>query len=156
LLSLAMAARRHRACRGTSLLELLTATGIMVTLLAIGVPQMTRLRAPYAISAASRQIAADLQVARQRAIARNARYRVSFDASAKTYTLERESSSNVFVADGAAQKLAAGVSIGGPSPGNPIFDTRGMLAADVSVTVSLGGAHSRTVTVNVLGRTTIS
>jgi hypothetical protein len=31
-----------------------------------------------------------------------------------------------------------------------------MLAADVTVSISSAGAHTRTVTVNVLGRTTIS
>jgi len=151
-----MLARRRRGNRGATLLEVLTATGIMVCLMAIGVPQMTRMRAPYAVQSATRQIEADIQVARQRAIARNARYRVNFDTANKTYTLERESSPNVFVADGGTQKLPKLITMTGPNPGNPIFDTRGMLAADVSVSIGSGGAHTRTVTVNVLGRTTIS
>lgn len=151
-----MAARRRKASRGATLLEVLTATGIMVTLLGIGVPQMTRLRAPYALASASRQIAADLQAARQRAIARNARYRVTFNAAAKSYTLEWEASPNSFVADGGAQKLPAGVTLTAPSPGNPIFNTQGMLAADTTVSVAIAGSGTRTVTVNVLGRTTIS
>jgi Tfp pilus assembly protein FimT len=136
-------------------MEVLTATGIMMTLLAIGVPQMTKLRGPYALASASRQIEADLQAARQRAIARNAAYRVSFDTSARTYTLERQTSPTTFVTDGGAQKLPAGVTIA-TSPGNPTFNTRGMLPNDVTVTVSVAGTGTRTVTVNVLGRTTIS
>jgi Tfp pilus assembly protein FimT len=113
----------------------LATTAITVTLLAIGVPQLTRLRAPYALAAASRQVATDLQTARLRAIARNERYRVNFDPATKSYTLEREASANSFVADGGMQKLPAGATVTAPSPGNPIFDTRGMLAADVTVSI---------------------
>src|SRR6266404_763428 len=99
LLYVAMPARSRTRSRGATLLELLTATGIMVTLLAIGVPKMTKLRGPYALASASRQVAADLQAARQRAIARNVAYRVNFDTAAKTYTLERQASPSSFVAD---------------------------------------------------------
>jgi Tfp pilus assembly protein FimT len=150
-----LAFRRH-GTRGASLLEVLAATAIGMTLLAIGVPQMSRLRGPYALSSATRQVATDMQTARLRAIARNARYRVNFNAAAETYVLERETSPNTFVAEGGTQKLPAGATLTAPSPGNPIFDTRGMLTADVSVSVSVAGTGSRTVTVNVLGRTTVS
>lgn len=155
-------ALRHRsnACRsaskGATLLEILSATAIMLTLLGIGIPQMTRLRAPYALAAASRQIATDFQTARMRAIARNTRYRITFNSSARTYSLERESAPNTFVADGGTQTLPAGTTMTAPTPANPIFDTRGMLGSDVSVSVSVPGTGTRTVTVNVLGRTTIS
>jgi len=134
----------------------LTATAIMVTLLGIGIPQMTRLRAPYALASASRQIATDFQTARMRAIARNTRYRVTFNSSARTYILEREATANNFVADGGTQTLPAGATLTAANPANPIFDTRGMLGANVSVSVSVPGSGTRTVTVNVLGRTTIS
>ncbi len=135
-------------------MEVLTATAITLVLLAIGVPQMARLRAPYALVSATRQITSDLQTARQRAIARNTRYRVTFNAG--SYTLERESSGNTFVSEGGVQKLPAGATVTAASPGNPIFDTRGMLTADVTVSVSVEGSGTRTVTVNVLGKTTIS
>ena len=128
----------------------------MVTLLGIGVPQLTRMRAPYALASASRQIASDFQTARMRAISRNARYRVTFNTTAKTYTLERETSPAVFVADGGVQKLPSGTTVTAPSPATPVFDTRGMLGTDVSVSVSVPGSGTKTVTVNVLGRTTIS
>jgi hypothetical protein len=46
--------------------------------------------------------------------------------------------------------------LGTLTPGNPIFDTRGMLAANTSVPVTVTGAGTKTVTINVLGRTTIN
>jgi len=151
-----MVAPKRTGCRGFTLMEVLTATAITLVLLAIGVPQMARLRGPYALVSATRQIASDLQTARQRAIARNARYRVNFNAAAQSYTLEREASANTFVSEGGVQKLPTGVTVTAANPGNPIFDTRGMLAADVTVSVAVAGTGTRTVTVNVLGRTTIS
>lgn len=139
-----------------SLLEVLTATAIFATLLGIGIPNLQRLRGPYSLTSATRQVVADLQATRQRAIARNARYRVNFDAAAGAYTLERETAPNNFVVDSALQKLPHGATIGTVNPGNPIFDTRGMLAAQVTVPISVNGTGSRTVTLNVLGRTAIN
>ena len=136
-------------------MEVLTATAILATVLGLGVPSVVAMRAPYAVSSAAQQIAAHLQAARQRAISRNARYRVNFTPSAGTYVLQRETSTNVFVTDGGVQTLPHGVHIGSISPSNPIFDTRGMLTANVSVPLTMTGARARTVAVNVLGRTTI-
>jgi prepilin-type N-terminal cleavage/methylation domain-containing protein len=146
---------RHRSTRGVSLLEILIATAIFASLLGIGLPRLSRLRAPYALSGATRQVAAAMQAARMRAIARNVRYRVNFNTSAKTYTLEREVGGS-FVADSAPQMLPAGVSFGTISPGNPIFSTTGMLNAQVTVPVSVAGSGTRNVIINVLGKTTIS
>jgi Tfp pilus assembly protein FimT len=139
-----------------TILEVLTATAITAILLAIGIPQMVRLRAPYALASASRQIAADFQAARMRAIARNTRYRIAFNATARTYSVERETTPNTFVAEGGVQTLPAGTTLTAADPANPVFDTRGMLGANVSVTVSMPGSGTKTVTVNVLGQTTIS
>jgi prepilin-type N-terminal cleavage/methylation domain-containing protein len=148
---------RRRRSRGASLIEVLTASAILALLLAIGLPNTVALRQPYLARAASRQIEADLQRARMRAIGRNARYRVNFTAGGR-YTIERETApnSNAWVAEGGTQAIPRGATLGAIAPNNPIFDTRGMLAADVSVPVAASGGHTRTVTVNVLGQTTIN
>ena len=150
-----MASRRHRKSRGTTLLDVVIASGIMLVLLAVGVPNLSRLRSPYALAGATRQIAADLQATRLRAIARNVSYRVNFDVAHGSYTIER-SQAGSWVADSAPQPLPRGTQLGTVSPGNPVFDTRGMLAAQVTVPITVSGSGSRTVTVNVLGKTTIS
>ncbi len=127
----------------------------MLVLLAVGVPNLSRLRSPYALAGATRQIAADLQATRLRAIARNVSYRVNFDVAHGSYTIER-SQAGSWVADSAPQPLPRGTQLGTVSPGNPVFDTRGMLPAQVTVPITVSGSGSRTVTVNVLGKTTIS
>ena len=126
--------------------------------MAIGLPNMVNMRKPYKVSGAAKQIAADMQVARQRAIARNARYRINFNTGAKTWTLERESSpgSNTWSADGGSRSLPSGTAFGSISPGNPVFGSTGVLTGAVTVPVTMTGVNTRTVTVNVLGRTTIS
>lgn len=141
--------------RGVSVLDLLTATALSATVLATAVPNLRTLRMPFALSGAARQVAADLQGARQRAIARNARYRVTFTAPG-SYVLERETAPGSFTPDGGVQKLPSGATLGTVTPGNPIFDTRGMLTGTVTVPVSTANGKSRTVTMNVLGQTTIS
>ena len=50
----------------------------MGMVLGIGVPNLVQMRAPHASIGAARRIAADLQAARLRAIARNTRVRVVF------------------------------------------------------------------------------
>ena len=151
-----MHASPRSGSRGTSLLEVLVAIGLLVLLLAIGVPRLNAFRAPYALSGAVRQVAADVQLARQRAIARNTRYRISFNAAAGTYNLEREVTTNTWVDDAGLQRLPTGVTLGTILPSNPVFDTRGMLGAAVTIPVTGATGKVKTVTVNVLGQTTIS
>ena len=121
----------------------------------MAVPNLRAMSAPWALSGATTQIVADLQVARQRAIARNARYRITFTAP-RSYVLEIETSPNTFVADTAVQKLPAAATLGTVNPGMPIFDTRGMLGATVTLSLTVPNAGTRTVTINVLRKTTVS
>lgn len=133
---------------------MLIASSVFATLIAAGLPQLTRIRAPYAVMGASRQIAAAIASARQQAVARNTSYRVRFDASAKTYTVERLSAGN-WVQAQAPQKLASGLSFG-TIPANPVINANGTLAAAVAIPVNGTAAHTKTVSVNVLGQTTIN
>jgi Tfp pilus assembly protein FimT len=149
-----MATVNRRQSRGATLLEILTATSLLASLLAIGIPNLMALRRPYAITGASRQIEATIQLARMRAIARNSPYRVAINSAAGTYALERQEGVN-WVNDGGVKSVPRGAAIGQPVPGNPTFNTRGMMAAGVIIPIS-SGTSSRTVSINVLGRTTIS
>jgi Tfp pilus assembly protein FimT len=150
-----MIAECRRCSRGTSILEILISTGVLLTLLAIGLPQLSTVRAPYILVGSARQISAAVQAARQRAIARNVRYRVSFISSPPAYSVERDNG-GTWVAELPLQLLPSGATLGTVTPGNPVFDTRGMLAADVTVPITVAGAGTKTVTVNVLGKTAIN
>ena len=149
-------ARKGPRTRGASLLEVLIATGLSAMLLAIAVPNLRSLQAPFALRAATDQIVAGLQAARMRAIARNARYRVTFDPSAGTYSLDVENGANNFVTDGGVQQLPRSATLGTIAPGNPIFSTQGTLTAGVTIPVSVAAGRNRTISVNVLGQTTVN
>lgn len=149
--------RSNRATRGRSIIEVLTAISLSAILMAIAVPSFSGLRSPYLLRQTSQQIAAEFGKARMRAIARNARYRLTYNSSTKTYQLEREitSGSNTWTPE-SANSVSNLVTLSGVS-GNPTFDTRGMLNAPVTIGVSVQGYSStRTVTINVLGQVTIS
>ena len=148
-----MLARDRTRSAGATLLEILSATAIMATLLAIGVPNLRQLRGPYALRSAGRQVVADLQMARQRAIMRNARIRVAYAPDG--YVLERETSPGTWTTDSGFTPLPHPATIGTVDPGNPIFDSRGMLVTNVTVPIVVDGTGTRTVTINVLGRTTL-
>jgi len=55
-------------CRGLSLVEMLVAMGIAATLLTLGVPSLSRLRADWTVRGAAAQILAGLQLARRTAL----------------------------------------------------------------------------------------
>jgi len=146
--------RNARRARGTTLLEVIVAASLMAIVLAIAVPNLPALGAPFTLRTASQQVAADLMATRMRAIARNTRYQVSFNTAAATYVIQRETAPGQFVSEGGTQALPHGAALGGVAA-NPIFDTRGMLTAPLTVTVTVPGAGGRTVSVDVLGQTTV-
>ena|SRR6185436_15927032 len=149
--------RSTRATRGRSLIEVLTAISLFAILMATAVPSFNGLRSPYLLRQTAQQVAAEFSKARMRAIARNARYRLTYNSTAKTYQLEREITpgSNTWTSEN-TNSIASQVSLSGVGT-PPIFDTRGMLNSDVSIGVSVQGySKTRTVTINVLGQVTIS
>ena len=139
---------------GYSLVELLGAVALTGILAGLAVPNLRALAAPWALDGASRQVAAAFQAARQRAIARNVRHRLTF-LPPGSLQLERETSAGVFTADGAVQALPPGITLGAFTPKAPTFDTRGILTEPASVAVRASKTSERRVAVNVLGRTTI-
>lgn len=155
-----MAMVRRIRQRGYSLIEMLTATAILAAVLAIGIPNLMDLGSPYALNSAVSQVAADLHDARMRAIARNCSYRVNIDPTAGTWVLERETvpGSGTFVADSRRQELPRGAEFGSVTA-DPVFTSQGMLQQQVTIPVSVTGKNytgTKTVTINVLGHTTIS
>jgi type II secretory pathway pseudopilin PulG len=144
-----------RGTRGRSLVEVLTAIGISSILLATAVPNLQGMRAPWVLRQTAGQVAAEFEKARMRAIARGTRYRFSYNATNKTYTIDREFPAGTWTVENTGQ-LPTSASITAPAT-TPIFDTRGMLNATATIPVSVTNySHTRTVTINVLGNVTIS
>ncbi len=67
-----------RSERGFTVVELITVVGIMMVITAIATPSFYYWLPKYRLSAGARQIAADLQLARMKAIAQNISYGLRF------------------------------------------------------------------------------
>jgi prepilin-type N-terminal cleavage/methylation domain-containing protein len=73
--------------RGFSLIELVMVVCILAIMSAVAVPRFARSRVRYRVDAAALRVAADLNLARQRAGQISASQTVSFDVAAGTYSL---------------------------------------------------------------------
>jgi len=147
--------------QGFSLLDALTGIAVGALLLGLAVPNLRTLGRPWSMDAGTRQVAAEIGAARMRSISRNQRHRIRFPTTANptqarnAYVIERETTPGTFVEEGGLHTLPTGMSFGTIAV-NPVFDTRGMLPATVTIPILQQGSSPRTVTVNVLGQTTIS
>ena len=141
-----------RAQRGVTLIEVAVTMAMTAVALSISMPAFRTLRGPHQAAVAAHQVVAAVEGARLRAIAKNVRYRVTFAAGSR-YTVEREVSPNTFVAEGGTQTLPAGV--GAAASATPLFDTRGMLAVPVTLTLTSTAVPTKTITINALGQATI-
>jgi len=145
--------RMHRRGQdGFSFIELLVTMTLITIIFAMAIPNFRELGAPYAVAQAASQVAGDFQATRMRAIARNASYRFTYDSSTQTYAMERLEGGN-WIAERRSQ-LPQGVTVGTVAT-TPTFNSRGILNAAVDIPLTANG-HTKTVNVNVLGKTTIS
>ena len=143
----------RKRCAGFSFVEVLTATALIAILYAIAVPRFSQLRGPYAARSGATQVASAFQAARMRAIATNSSVRLTYNSSNSTYTIDRQLSGGGWVTD-VRNQLPTGVTLSSFGT-NPTFTRTGILNAGYTITVS-AYSKTRTVTVNVLGQTTIS
>jgi prepilin-type N-terminal cleavage/methylation domain-containing protein len=143
--------RKH--CAGFSFMEVLTTMALIAIIYAIAVPRFSELRGPYAARSGATQVASAFQAARMRAIATNSSIRLTYNSSSQTYSLDRQLSGGGWVSD-VRNQLPTGVTLSSFGT-NPTFSRTGLLNANYTITVSAYG-KTRTVTVNVLGKTTIS
>ena len=153
--------------RGLTLLELL----LVIVLLGI-LASLASLRAGPLLSRArldrgARQVAADLQAARMKAIAQNSRFRVSFRPDSQDYVVDKDEHGDwqrhaldahtSIAADDARLVLPPGVSITAVnSGGDVIFVPRGYVDAGMTIALGADGAtEPRRVVVNLAGRVRI-
>jgi type IV fimbrial biogenesis protein FimT len=143
----------RKRCAGFTFMEVLTATALVAILYAIAVPNFSQLRGPYAARTGATQVASAFQAARMRAIATNSSVRLTYNSTNRTYTMDRQLVGGGWATD-VRNQLPTGVSLSAFGT-NPTFTRTGLLNGNYTITVSAYG-KTRTVTVNVLGQTTVS
>lgn len=144
------------------MLELICALGIISVLLSIAVPGVSANLPRLLLDQAARRLASEIELARLKAVSRNARVRVVIELAAAAYRVEVESE-GYFGAEGSARALPAGI----------VFDaasSTGIVAGRISITfhprghtadnatIALGTTHTerRRVIVSSAGRVRIA
>lgn len=152
---------------GFTLVELVAILSVLGVLGSLAFLQLQPLLAQVRLNSGARQVAADLQVTRMKAIAQNRRFRVTFRLATGDYVVDREDGAawrrlilhghTTNGVDSAAIPLPSGVSIADVnSGGDVIFVPRGHVDGGITITLSSqAGAGAQRVIVNLAGRVRI-
>lgn len=137
--------KHNRGILGFTVLELMVAMGIAMVVLGIAIPNFLSWLPTLRLSAAARQVASDLQVARMKAISQNAAYTVTFNTTDSTYNFTGTSRDVV--------QEYPGITISS-APANPVFTPRGTASTTGTITLSNGTA-TKSIVVSTVGRVII-
>lgn len=118
---------KKRRAGGFSLIELLIVMAIAGVVLAVATPNYLKYRDNANLKEAANQIAGEIAFWRQSAIAENVRYRIVFNQSANSYTIQRENPAN------------SGIYVNLSAINASVTDTRNL--ADVSNSISIMGSN---------------
>ncbi len=144
----------RQSMAGFTVVELLTVVGIMMVITAIATPSFYYWLPTYRLSAGARQIAADLQLARMKAISQNRAYHLNFD-STSTYILEFDGDNNGTpeTADTGSIPLPDGITvIASDQVPTSIFQSRGTANASDTITVENSYGAKRDICIKIVGR----
>jgi prepilin-type N-terminal cleavage/methylation domain-containing protein len=137
--------------RGFTVLELLFALGMLLVLAAIAEPRVAASLPGIFLEQGSRGLAAELELARLKAVTRNSRVRVVVRLDAASYDVEEDSEGR-FVADGATRRLPGGVAFD-PALSSRVsqnrisitFQPRGHTADNATIALAAGQVRRRVV-----------
>lgn len=158
---------REHELWGLTAVELIVALSLSSLLVIFAFLQLRPLMAQIRLDSGARQVMADLQIVRMRAIAQNRRFRVIFHTDAHQYTVDKEEGvswhrvsfhgHNADEAVDAFVALPPTVEIAAVnSGGDVIFVPRGHVDGGISITLtSVSGAGTRRIVVNLAGRVRI-
>ena len=139
---------------GFSLIELLVTMGIMAILMAFAIPQFMSLMPTINLGSGGRQLAAELQLARTKAISQNTPYRVTFAGfPASSYTVE-VFSGGAYVTDRGPIPLPQGITVTAMTAAFN-FTTAGTASTVSTFTLQNINGRTTTVSVNPVGRVRI-
>jgi type IV fimbrial biogenesis protein FimT len=158
LLSWSATMRAATSTRAFSLLELLCALGVTSLLLAIALPRASAIIPALTLDRTANQLAAEIGLARLKAINRNTRARVVCDLAEARYGVEVESE-GTFAPEGSSRALPGGVTFDAAQSSRVIaghvtvtFLPRGHTADNATIVLTASGGSTRRVIVSTGGR----
>ena len=139
--------------RGFSILELALAMMLVALVMVFTLPDPSDQNYPtFRLDSAAREIAGELHAAKVKAISRNRRFRVNFNAANDTYQVEQEVA-GVWQSAGTTKNLTSGLEI--VSASDPIFSTTGITTGQSTIVLWNADGYTKTVAVSVAGHTEI-
>jgi len=140
--------------RGFSLIELIIVIAVMGILGSLAAYSWTRYVANSNLRTATREVMADLALARQKAISEGVQYRLTFTAGSSAYTISASpfsTSTTKNLTDFGTNLSVQSVSFGS---GQVTFLPRGTLSSNTGTVVLTNSRNSMaTITINITGRT---
>ncbi len=124
------------SARGFTVIELLSVIGIMLIITAIATPSFYYWLPTYRLSSGARQVAADLQLARMKAISQNTTYRLNF-ISVTQYQLERDAG---FTLESGPFTLPDEIEITAAVP-TQVFQSRGTASGTQTITLEIKNSN---------------
>jgi len=136
--------------RGLTLAEMLLTVALFSVLLSIAIPNWSTLTHGYQLDSAARQVATDLQSARNRAMAQYRRYRV-VSVTSTTYSVEREQTpGGSYVVFTGPKAFPSGIT--SSFDNTPVFQTRGNVSPGATITLTNSKGQTKQVEINQSGR----
>ena len=142
--------KRNSKARGFTIVELIIAMVVLAILIMIAIPSFQRLAINGNLKTAARDLIADFNALRQKAMAENQQYDLTFNAN-NTYTVSPASGLPNGVKSPAS--IASDIQITNAAPGSLSFYTRGTLSQAGNVVLSNSRGSTATITYNLSGRT---
>ncbi len=140
---------KKRSERGFTVMELMVVVGLMAIISAIAMPSFVSWLPSYRLSAGARQVAADLQLARMKAISQNTTYRLNILTGGTQYQLEKDAG---FTLESGPFTLPPGITAS-PTGATSEFQSRGTASATDDITLTNdGGTTVRHVCIKTVGR----
>jgi len=150
-----------KANKGFSLIELMIVIAIIGVVAGIAAPLFNGYRQNTNLKEAARDFSSDIALYRQRAVAENIRYKITFDQPANNYTVQKEtaSSSGVYIDLVPAVTKSLGVYSQVIISDDPVptvasitFSPRGTMGAGTITLKHTTRLSTATITTNITGR----
>jgi Tfp pilus assembly protein FimT len=144
---------------GVTLIELVVVFVIIAIMAGLLVPNIGAWLQNYRLGSATRDIVSTMRTAQMRAVSTNSRYRVNFDVAGNGYMLQSQTTSGLWVNDGATQNLPTGVTFkdadfGGAS--QAVFNSNSTSSAGSVTLQNTKGATKRISFTSATGRANIN
>ncbi len=138
---------KNQSQSGFTVVELLTVIGIMMIITAIATPSFYYWLPTYRLSAGARQVSADLQLARMKAISQNTSYWLNFINDTQ-YQFEKVAGT----AESGPFTLPDGIEISSATGATSVFQSRGTADGPQIITLENDDDKTMVVCIKTVGR----